>query len=211
MLGAELLMQMLGVGPANTPGGGRSPGEGIGTLFESGNGTQRGGVWIGGPLGFGGLGGGLGGVGGGRMGDYVFSNEGMSFSPSYSPMIPSPISHSIPHIPCPIIFEFLSYLHRECNTDADALIALEQIMNQLMENGHKPVPLPDKDIDELERDVIDVDSKSLPLDISITYLFICSHSCHHITLASSCLSSLHSQTASLYFLQDHFLIPRILS
>lgn len=32
-------------------------------------------------------------------------------------------------------------------------------MNQLMENGHKPVPLPDKDIDDLPRGVLDEDSE----------------------------------------------------
>lgn len=41
----------------------------------------------------------------------------------------------------------------------ESFVALEQIMNQLMENGHKPVPLPEKEIDDLPRAAISDDSE----------------------------------------------------
>jgi hypothetical protein len=39
-------------------------------------------------------------------------------------------------------------------------------MNQLMESGHKPVPLPEKDIEDLPREVISKDSTWLDLSQS---------------------------------------------
>jgi len=45
--------------------------------------------------------------------------------------------------------------------------ALEQIMNQLMENGHKPVPLPDKDIEKLPRTPIGNDNPALGQDCQV--------------------------------------------
>jgi len=45
--------------------------------------------------------------------------------------------------------------------------ALEQIMNQLMENGHKPVPLPEGEIENLPRDVLRRDSPLLGKDCQI--------------------------------------------
>lgn len=60
----------------------------------------------------------------GRMGDYVFSQEGMSRD----------------SLNCSFLSEF------RC------VAGLEQIMNQLMENGSKPVPLAETEIDRLPRD-----------------------------------------------------------